>query len=111
MEKRTTGLTCPECRGPLSEERQGRIVEYACGVGHRYTPLAMEDEEAARYAYPSSEHNPCRKAAENENKQPPSKQCSTDPPPNKWTDSCWAVCRRSSGLRCDLRAGGSRLAP
>jgi two-component system chemotaxis response regulator CheB len=44
MEKRTTGLTCPECRGPLSEERQGRIVEYACRVGHRYTPLAMGDE-------------------------------------------------------------------
>jgi two-component system chemotaxis response regulator CheB len=44
MEKTATGLTCPECRGPLSEERQGRIVEYACRVGHRYTPLAMENE-------------------------------------------------------------------
>lgn len=44
MEKTATGLTCPECRGPLSQERQGRIVEYACRVGHRYTPLAMEDE-------------------------------------------------------------------
>jgi two-component system chemotaxis response regulator CheB len=44
MEKRATGLTCPECRGPLSEERQGRIVEYACRVGHRYSPLAMKNE-------------------------------------------------------------------
>jgi two-component system chemotaxis response regulator CheB len=44
MEKRPTNLTCPECRGPLSEERQGKIVEYTCRVGHRYTPLAMADE-------------------------------------------------------------------
>jgi two-component system, chemotaxis family, protein-glutamate methylesterase/glutaminase len=44
MQKRATGLTCPECRGPISEERQGRIVEYACRVGHRYSPLAMKNE-------------------------------------------------------------------
>ena len=44
MEKSQTALTCPECRGPLSEERQGRIVEYACRVGHRYSPLAMKKE-------------------------------------------------------------------
>jgi two-component system chemotaxis response regulator CheB len=44
LEKKATGLTCPECRGPLSEERQGRIVEYACRVGHRYAPLAMDNE-------------------------------------------------------------------
>jgi two-component system chemotaxis response regulator CheB len=44
MEKRATALTCPECRGPLSEERQGKIVEYACRVGHRYSPLAMKNE-------------------------------------------------------------------
>ena len=44
MEKRTTALTCPECRGPLSKERQERIVEYACRVGHRYSPLAVKNE-------------------------------------------------------------------
>jgi two-component system chemotaxis response regulator CheB len=44
MDKKATQLTCPECRGPLSEERQGRIVEFSCRVGHRYTPLAMESE-------------------------------------------------------------------
>jgi two-component system chemotaxis response regulator CheB len=44
LDKRATALTCPECRGPLSEERQGRIVEYACRVGHRYSPLAMKNE-------------------------------------------------------------------
>lgn len=44
MEKRVTPLTCPECRGPISEERQGKIVEYACRVGHRYSPLAMKEE-------------------------------------------------------------------
>jgi two-component system chemotaxis response regulator CheB len=45
MEKKPTDLTCPECRGPLSEERQGKIVEYCCRVGHRYTPLAMAAEQ------------------------------------------------------------------
>jgi two-component system chemotaxis response regulator CheB len=44
MEKKATALTCPECRGPISEERQGRIVEYACRVGHRYSPVAMKRE-------------------------------------------------------------------
>jgi chemotaxis response regulator CheB len=27
---------------PAVEERQGRIVEYTCRVGHRYSPLALE---------------------------------------------------------------------
>jgi len=31
-------------RGPLTEERQGRIVEYRCRVGHVYSPLVMESE-------------------------------------------------------------------
>jgi len=44
MSRTPSDLTCPECRGPLWEERQGRIVEYTCRVGHRYTPLAMEAE-------------------------------------------------------------------
>jgi two-component system chemotaxis response regulator CheB len=44
LEKTVTALTCPECRGPISEERQGKIVEYACRVGHRYSPLAMKNE-------------------------------------------------------------------
>src|SRR5262249_18290459 len=30
IEKTLTDWTCPECRGPLWEERQGRIVEFRC---------------------------------------------------------------------------------
>jgi two-component system chemotaxis response regulator CheB len=44
MERKASHLTCPECRGPLEEERQGKIVEYRCRVGHVYTPLAMADD-------------------------------------------------------------------
>src|ERR1043165_657220 len=44
MSRTSSDLKCPECRGPLWEERQGRIVEYTCRVGHRYTPLSMEAE-------------------------------------------------------------------
>jgi two-component system chemotaxis response regulator CheB len=41
IEKRLSGLTCPECRGPLSQVRQGRIIEYSCRVGHAYSPLTL----------------------------------------------------------------------
>jgi two-component system, chemotaxis family, protein-glutamate methylesterase/glutaminase len=44
MERTKSELTCPECRGPLWEERQGKVVEYRCRVGHVYSPLAMESE-------------------------------------------------------------------
>jgi two-component system, chemotaxis family, protein-glutamate methylesterase/glutaminase len=44
LRKHFSGLTCPECRGPLKEERQGRIVEYRCRVGHAYAPLALVEE-------------------------------------------------------------------
>jgi two-component system, chemotaxis family, protein-glutamate methylesterase/glutaminase len=44
MEKILSHLTCPECRGPLSKERQGKIVEYRCRVGHVFSPLAMAQE-------------------------------------------------------------------
>src|SRR4051794_8703985 len=38
---RRTTVTCPECRGPISELRQGPITEYACRVGHRYSPASF----------------------------------------------------------------------
>ena len=44
LEKTFSGITCPECRGPIWEERQGRIVEYRCRVGHAYSPLALAQE-------------------------------------------------------------------
>ena len=40
-QKILTGLTCPECRGPLSEQRHGRIIEFTCRVGHVYSPLTL----------------------------------------------------------------------
>jgi two-component system chemotaxis response regulator CheB len=40
-ERRLLQATCPECRGPLSEVRDGDLVEYECLVGHRYTPEAL----------------------------------------------------------------------
>lgn len=45
-----TELTCPECRGPISETGQG-IKEYRCRVGHRYSPetyAAAEKETQER---------------------------------------------------------------
>jgi two-component system chemotaxis response regulator CheB len=44
MEKILSHLTCPECRGPLTKERQGKILEYRCRVGHVFSPLAMAQE-------------------------------------------------------------------
>ena len=34
-------VTCPECRGPLSEVRLGEIVEYRCLVGHTYSAWSV----------------------------------------------------------------------
>jgi two-component system chemotaxis response regulator CheB len=44
VERTRVEVTCPECRGPIWEERQGRIVEYRCRVGHVYSPLAMAQQ-------------------------------------------------------------------
>ena len=44
LQKAFSGVTCPECRGPIWEERRGRIVEYRCRVGHAYSPLALAQE-------------------------------------------------------------------
>ncbi|MFL6451096.1 MAG: chemotaxis protein CheB [Bryobacteraceae bacterium] len=44
VERLPSDLTCPECRGPLSREHQGKIVEYRCRVGHVFSPLAMVQE-------------------------------------------------------------------
>ena len=41
MTRTRTKLTCPECRGPLEEERQGRIIEFRCRVGHVFTKLGL----------------------------------------------------------------------
>lgn len=41
MTSMDTKLTCPECRGPLEEERQGRIVEFRCRVGHVFSKLGL----------------------------------------------------------------------
>ena len=39
--RRVIEATCPECRGPLSEVRDGGVTEYRCLVGHRYSPLSL----------------------------------------------------------------------
>jgi two-component system, chemotaxis family, protein-glutamate methylesterase/glutaminase len=33
----STDLTCPECRGPLSERQDGALTELRCRVGHIYS--------------------------------------------------------------------------
>ena len=46
-----TDLTCPECRGPITEFGQSTLKEYRCRVGHRYSPesyVAAESETRER---------------------------------------------------------------
>lgn len=53
--KRTIEVTCPECRGPVTEYRMGQLVEYRCMVGHAYSPRSIlechgETQERALWA-------------------------------------------------------------
>lgn len=48
MEELKSDLTCPECRGPITEFRSGKLVEYRCRVGHAYSALAFaQDHQSA----------------------------------------------------------------
>jgi len=42
--KNSDGADLPGMPWPDFGERQGKIIEYACRVGHRYSPLAMKNE-------------------------------------------------------------------
>lgn len=44
MEQRNSMLTCPECRGPLTETQSGNLSEYRCRVGHAYSPLGLAED-------------------------------------------------------------------
>ena len=43
---RFSGLTCPECRGPLWEAPQQNPKQFACRVGHRYSFESLLEEHA-----------------------------------------------------------------
>jgi two-component system chemotaxis response regulator CheB len=40
-----TGLTCPECQGPLWEVDEGELVRYRCRVGHAYSEDSLIIEQ------------------------------------------------------------------
>ena len=41
IDSTATGLTCPECRGLITQFRHGPLSEYRCRVGHSYAPEAF----------------------------------------------------------------------
>ena len=47
-----TGYTCPECKGPLWEMRDGQLLRFRCRTGHAFTVEAMlaGQEEAVEQA-------------------------------------------------------------
>jgi two-component system, chemotaxis family, protein-glutamate methylesterase/glutaminase len=44
MECTLLKVKCPECHGPLWEERRGKVVQYRCRVGHLYSLFALAKE-------------------------------------------------------------------
>ena len=53
--KQVIEATCPDCRGPLSEVKNGDLKEYRCLVGHAYSARSMlqahsETQERALWA-------------------------------------------------------------
>ena len=41
-----SSFTCPECKGPLWEIREGEILKLRCRVGHTFTEEALAHEQA-----------------------------------------------------------------
>ena len=41
-----TSITCPECKGPLWETHNGRLLRYRCRVGHAFTGETMLEGQA-----------------------------------------------------------------
>ncbi len=44
--KTFSGLTCPECRGPLWQHEHGKIKDFRCRVGHTYSFESMLEQHA-----------------------------------------------------------------
>jgi two-component system, chemotaxis family, protein-glutamate methylesterase/glutaminase len=42
-----SGLTCPDCRGPLWLQEHGKIKEFRCRVGHMYSFESLLEQHAA----------------------------------------------------------------
>jgi two-component system chemotaxis response regulator CheB len=40
-----SGLTCPECDGPLYEANQDKVPSFDCLVGHRWSPQSLFEEQ------------------------------------------------------------------
>jgi len=41
IKKELIEATCPDCRGPLSQESYDEVREFHCLVGHTYSPSAL----------------------------------------------------------------------
>jgi two-component system chemotaxis response regulator CheB len=42
-----TGLTCPECKGPLWQVEEGELMRYRCRVGHGYSEDSLLIEQGS----------------------------------------------------------------
>jgi two-component system, chemotaxis family, protein-glutamate methylesterase/glutaminase len=40
-------LTCPDCGGVLIERDEGRVIRFACRVGHAYSPESLVEQQGA----------------------------------------------------------------
>lgn len=38
---------CPECQGAMKRRTSGRLIEYSCHIGHRFSQLSMIAEKSA----------------------------------------------------------------
>ncbi|OPY60657.1 MAG: Chemotaxis response regulator protein-glutamate methylesterase [Syntrophorhabdaceae bacterium PtaU1.Bin034] len=48
QEPKPTSLTCPECGGPLSQDRDGIFSHFRCRVGHAYSLRTLKEAQETR---------------------------------------------------------------
>lgn len=44
--QKAVGFVCPDCGGPLTQTQQGKLIQFGCRVGHKFSPQTVSEAHA-----------------------------------------------------------------